>query len=136
MSEVKAQLETAIAAHQAGRLDEAESGYRRVLESDSGLAEAHFMLGLAQLQRARPEEVRKCLAQALAIDPGKLLLGGRSMPLDRHGQDVLRYRGPSGTHKAFSAAAVLQSEIRILNGEKPTIKDQTAFKDKFVLFGL
>jgi len=70
-----------------------------------------------------------------AVRPGRLTVGDRSIPIDRDGRAVLRYRGPSGTHKAYSAAAVLQSEIRILNGERPTIQDTTAFKDKFVLFG-
>ncbi|MBU0987319.1 MAG: adenylate/guanylate cyclase domain-containing protein, partial [Proteobacteria bacterium] len=38
-------------------------------------------------------------------------------------------------HKTYSAAAVLQSEIRILAGQAPTIQDRDAFKDKYVFFG-
>ena len=69
------------------------------------------------------------------IQPGRLVIGEKSVPIDQNGHAVLRFRGPTETHKAFSAAAVLQSEIRILNGEKPTIQDENAFKDKYVLFG-
>jgi len=73
--------------------------------------------------------------QTVAVQSGRLIIGDRAIPIDRNGRAVLRYRGPSGTHKAYSAAAVLQSQIRILNGEKPTIQNPAAFKDKFVLFG-
>lgn len=66
---------------------------------------------------------------------GHLIFGDRSIPIDKEGNTILRFRGPSGTHRAYSAAAVLQSEIRMLNGEKPTIKDENAFKNKYVFFG-
>ena len=79
----------------------------------------------------------------LAANPGAnfqisqigLSINNKIIPLDTEGNAVLRYRGPSGTHRVFSAAAVLQSEIRILSGEEPTIKDKDAFRDKYVLFG-
>jgi len=62
-------------------------------------------------------------------------VGERVIPVDADGFTILRYRGPSGTHRTYSAAAVLQSEIQIINGEQPNIKDRNAFKDKYVLFG-
>lgn len=71
----------------------------------------------------------------IQIEPGKLTIGGKAVHIDRQGNVILRYRGPSGTHKAYSAAAVLQSEIRSISGEDPTISDKQAFKDKYVLFG-
>ena len=71
----------------------------------------------------------------IQIEPGKLTIGGKAVHIDRQGNVILRYRGPSGTHKAYSAAAVLQSEIRSMSGEDPTISDKQAFKDKYVLFG-
>jgi len=55
--------------------------------------------------------------------------------INQKGNAVLNYRGISGTHKAYSAAAVLQSEIRMLIGETPTIRDENAFRDKYVFFG-
>lgn len=72
---------------------------------------------------------------SLKIEAENLKIGEQTIPIDRQGNVILRYRGPSGTHKAFSAAAVLQSEIRIRSGEEPSIQDKNTFKDKYVLFG-
>ena len=72
---------------------------------------------------------------SLEFQPRNLTVGGRKIPIDRNGYAILRYRGPSGTHKVYNAAAVLQSEIQIQNGEQPNIRDPNAFKDKYVLFG-
>ncbi len=71
----------------------------------------------------------------LEFSPGNLKVGERKVPIDTNGDTILRYRGPSGTHKIYSAAAVLQSEIQVINGEQPNIRDPNAFKDKYVLFG-
>ncbi len=70
MAELSEDLESAIAAHKAGRIDEAEAGYRRVLADHPRAAEAHFMLGLVHLHKSRLEEARGCLEEAVAIDPG------------------------------------------------------------------
>jgi adenylate cyclase len=83
------------------------------------------------------------LATFLAAEPktnidgtaGKWRIGTRTLALDRKGFALLRYRGPTGTYKAYSAAAVIQSEIRVRDGQAPTIDDPLAFKDKYVLFG-
>jgi len=72
---------------------------------------------------------------SLEFSPGHLKVGERKIPIDANGDTILRYRGPSGTHKIYSAAAVLQSEIQIINGEQPNIRDPDAFKDKYVMFG-
>jgi adenylate cyclase len=79
----------------------------------------------------------------LAANPGATLelgsrnlkVGERKIPIDANGDTILRYRGPSGTHRIYSAAAVLQSEIQIINGEQPNIRNPNAFKDKYVMFG-
>ena len=85
-------------------------------------------LGLGAYLAAHPE-------LQLSIGPKILTVGTKKIPMDEDGRTILRFRGPSGTHKKYSAAAVLQSEIQILNGESPNIKDPNAFKDKYVLFG-
>ncbi len=72
----------------------------------------------------------------LQILQDRVILNGISIPVDRNGSAILRYRGPAGTYKTFSAAAVIQSEIQLLNGESPNIKDPAAFKDKYVFFGM
>jgi adenylate cyclase len=64
-----------------------------------------------------------------------LLLGDKSTRLDNQGRMLLRYRGPAGTHRKFSAAAVIQSELRLMEGGKPTIDDASIFKDCYVFFG-
>lgn len=64
-----------------------------------------------------------------------LTLGGKSIPLDDRGNVILNFRGPSGTHRTVSAAAVIQSELRLLQGEAPTIRDRDIFKNRHVLFG-
>ena len=102
--------------------------YRRVRLF--GVFDNHILpaLGIGPFLAANPQTTA-------AIQPGRLTIAKTSIPIDDKGNAILRFRGPSGTHQAYSAAAVLQSEIRILNGEAPTIQDPDAFKDKYVLFG-
>jgi adenylate cyclase len=71
----------------------------------------------------------------MKIESGNFMVDEKIIPIDGQGNALLNYRGISGTHKAYSAAAVLQSEIRFLRGEAPTIQDENAFKDKYVFFG-
>ncbi len=61
-------------------------------------------------------------------------ISGRKIPLDSSGQAILNFRGKSGTHKAYSAAALIRSEIQMRNGEKPQL-DPAIFKDKYVFLG-
>ena len=85
-------------------------------------------LGLGAYLAANPDV-------KMQIKPGKLIVNQKIIPIDGQGNAILNYRGISGTHKAYSAAAVIQSEIRILNGETPTIRDKNAFRGKYVFFG-
>jgi adenylate cyclase len=85
-------------------------------------------LGLGTYLAANPQTI-------LAFSPHHLQVGNRDIPMDADGSTILRYRGPSGTHRTFSAAAVLQSEIQFLDGQQPNIDDQNAFRNKYVLFG-
>jgi adenylate cyclase len=86
-------------------------------------------LGLASLLAASPEE-------KVEIAGGTIQVSGKSIPIDSNGYAILRYRGPSGTYMTFSAASVIQSELRIEAGQEPPIKDLGVFKDCYVLFGL
>ena len=85
-------------------------------------------LALASLLAASP-------GARVAMRPGGMTIAGKTIPLDRNGYAVLRFRGPSGTYRAFSAAAVIQSELRLQAGEEPVIKDPEAFRDCHVIFG-
>jgi adenylate cyclase len=74
----------------------------------------------------------------LRIEPGRLIVGDKFIPIDNQGNAVLRYRGRSGTHKAYSAQEVLQAQFRLINDEEPTSRDKAIakdLKDKYVLFG-
>ncbi len=64
----------------------------------------------------------------------KLTIGNRTIPVDAEGNAVLRFNGPSLTHKAYNAAEVLQSAAQRLSGETPKL-DPAVFKDKYVFFG-
>jgi len=70
----------------------------------------------------------------LSIRPGQLVVGNVRVPIDSNGRAILRYRGPTLTHKAYSAAAILQSYQQISDGKTPTV-DPSVLKDKYVLFG-
>jgi adenylate cyclase len=72
---------------------------------------------------------------ALSIAPGSLTIGGKQVPIDAAGRALLRYRGPTRTHFAKSAASVVQSELLIRDGQAPTV-DPALFKDKYVFFGV
>ena len=72
--------------------------------------------------------------ESLAIRPGELSVDGTRVPIDSDGRAILRYRGPTLTHRAYSAAAVLQAYQQMTDGKKPAL-DPSVFKDKYVLFG-
>lgn len=58
------------------------------------------------------------------------------IPLDADGCVRLRFRGPSGVHAAYSAAAVIQSELCLREGLEPPIPDGAAlFGGKYVIVG-
>ena len=70
----------------------------------------------------------------LEIRSGEFRAGDLRVPLDGDGRAVLRYRGPSQTHAAVNAGAVLRSEIALREGGIPEI-DPAFFADRYVLFG-
>lgn len=80
----------------------------------------------------------------LLVEPGhevllegqRLSVDGHGFELDEQGRALLRYRGRAGTHQMFSAASVIQSELRLQEGGVPPIRDASVFKDCYVFFGL
>lgn len=71
---------------------------------------------------------------AIGIKPGTLTVGGVPVPIDSEGRAVIRYR-PVRSESTYSAAAVIQSEIQLMNGEAPGL-DPSVFKDAYVFFGV
>lgn len=57
-----------------------------------------------------------------------------SVPLDKSGQMIIRYHGPTGSYQTFSAAAVINSFALQESGLSPQIS-AAVFKDKIVLVG-
>jgi len=73
-------------------------------------------------------------APSLQIQKHHLRVGGKIVPIDAAGRTILNFRGPSGTHKAYSAASIIQSELRLQNREPGSVSVDD-FKDAYVLFG-
>ncbi len=67
-------IQTAMQHHQTGRLDEAESLYRQVLESDPAQPQALHMLGVLSHQRGKSEEGVRLIEKALTFDPNAPVL--------------------------------------------------------------
>ncbi|MCO6400664.1 MAG: adenylate/guanylate cyclase domain-containing protein [Verrucomicrobia bacterium] len=84
-------------------------------------------LGFAAYLAGHPE-------QEVRMGERELQLGDASVPLDAMGRVLLRFRGHSGTHPVVSAAAVIQSELRMREGQKAPL-DPEMFRDSYVLFG-
>ncbi len=87
------------------------------------------------------------LAAYLVANPGSVISGDKekilisppgsqpvSIPLDNEGRMILNFRGKAGTHKSYSAAAVIQSDLRIRDGQAPVIKPEE-LRGKHVIFG-
>jgi adenylate cyclase len=71
---------------------------------------------------------------SLSIRPRVLTIDGRKIPIDSDGRAILRFRGPSITHKSYSAQAVLQSEQQMLEGKSVNL-DPSVLKGAYVFFG-
>ena len=69
------------------------------------------------------------------LKDNELNVGQLRVPLDDLGRAILNFRGRSGTHESFSAAAIIQSEIRLLEGGTPVV-DPSELAGKYVLFGV
>lgn len=125
------QLRANAAALGAVRLDPDRDGvFRRIAPFRLFDDQIVPTLGLAAFLLDRSREG----PPALSVRENVLEIANARIPIDQFGRVILRYRGPSGTHEAFSAAAVIQSELRLQSGEAPTI-DPAVFRDKFVFLG-
>ncbi len=77
--------------------------------------------------REQPTDVR--------MESGGLAAGGHRVPVDGAGRAILRFRGPSGTHKAYGAAAIIQSELRLAEGATNPVVHPSELRDKYVFVG-
>ncbi len=102
--------------------------YRKVPVFSRFQNQAVPSLGLGLYLAAHP-------AAKVGFEPGRLTVDGKTIPLDDRGKAILNYRGPSGTHAVYSAAWVIQSELRAREGQALGDEVLLAFKDKYVFFG-
>ncbi len=58
----------------------------------------------------------------------------KDVPLDRRGRMIIRYHGPAGTYRTWSAAAIINSWAQMEEGKAPQI-DPKEFAGKTVLVG-
>jgi len=70
----------------------------------------------------------------LSIEPGLLRMDTFAVPIDGNGRAILRYRGSHDVYHPLSAAAVIQSELRLRDGEPPSV-DPAQLAGKYVFFG-
>jgi adenylate cyclase len=70
----------------------------------------------------------------LRIAPGQLTVGDLRVPIDGEGRAILRFRGPTLTHRNYTAASVLQAAQQLLEGSSPSL-DPSVFRDAYVFFG-
>ncbi|MEZ4589435.1 MAG: tetratricopeptide repeat protein [Gemmatimonadales bacterium] len=95
MSLAPAGFERALAAQQAGRVDEAITLYRRIVARQPGFAPAHFNLGLLYLSRNELAEAVHCFEGAARLRPTAadawLNLGAALERLERLADAVLAY---------------------------------------------
>jgi adenylate cyclase len=69
------------------------------------------------------------------FEKGRLKICGKTIPIDRQGRIILRFRGPAGVFQTYSAAAVIESDMLAGAGREETIESAESFKDAFVLLG-
>lgn len=123
--------EIAAAYHGLGNVSaqpEDDSIYRRVALLNQLKGQPVPSLPLALLLAVEPQ-------LPLQLEPGRLQVGGRVVPLDANGQAILRFHGPAGTFPTLSAAAVIQSELRLQSGASPVV-DPARLRGAYVIFGL
>jgi len=85
---------------------------RPILEHDG---QSYWTLGLAAYRAASPDSMP-------------------AIPVDRNGRAILRWRGTIPTNQAISAAAAVQSFLRLQSGESPVVQPSVV-SNKYVLFG-
>ncbi|MEW6078924.1 MAG: adenylate/guanylate cyclase domain-containing protein [Thermodesulfobacteriota bacterium] len=88
-------------------------------------------LGLAGYLAANPSET-------VLLSRNELRIGSRTIPLDDSGQVILHYRRGPDTRQAYttvSAQAVIQSEVRLQEGNTDTVLNPDDFRGSYVLVG-
>jgi len=114
-------IDRAIAAHQRGALEEAESLYRHILAVDNRDFDALHMLGVVCAQRGQFEQAEQLLRTALSIDPSIAQClqnyGNVLYHLGRNGDAAESYRGALIRKPGFLAALVPLVSLWLAEGK-------------------
>src|SRR4051812_45757877 len=68
-NDTESALREAITSHQAGRIDDAEAQYRRILTVTATCSDAHHGLGVIAFQRGLLEEAAHAIFHAISLQP-------------------------------------------------------------------
>ena len=71
---------------------------------------------------------------AVEVESDAVCIAGQRYPMDSQGRAVLRYNDPAESYERLSAAAIIQSELRLREGGDPII-DPASLKGAYVIFG-
>ena len=82
---------------------------------------------------SRPDHPSLALA-AWQLGTGANESARQRLPMDSCGRMILDFAGKTGFHESFNAAAIIQSEMNLQSGEKPSV-DPAVFSNAFVLVG-
>src|SRR4051812_45106003 len=116
-NQVEQALSAAMDHHRAGRLREAEAGYRHVLSRDSRNARALHLLGLIAHHTGHHREAEQLIRQSLAIDDRScdghndlglvLLTLGRPQEAVEHFARAMELAPPGFAHPTNNLGAAL-----------------------------
>lgn len=127
---VQAEFEKALALHQKGEFDEAESVYRAVLRQQPDHSDALHYLGVAHAMRQRFAEASELMRQAIAIDPDNEAahtnLGNVLKALNHHEDALVSYD---------RALALNPDGVEVLNNRGATLGDLGRHEEALESYG-
>ena len=112
-------LAEALAHHQRGDLEAAESGYLAVIDTDPGNADAHHLLSILRLQQGRAEEALPLIDKVIALAPEAADAYGNKgtalQALERYGEAAFAFRtaigyAPDAAHHHYNLGNTLRAD--------------------------
>ncbi|MCW7753309.1 adenylate/guanylate cyclase domain-containing protein [Desulfobotulus sp. H1] len=107
---------------------DADGVYRNMRAFTSFDGRAFPSLGLATWLAAHPEV-------SIVYGEKRIIIDQRTIPLNHNHETRLRFRGPSRTHTAIPAGAILRSAILEMQGHDADLPEADRLKDAYVLIG-
>lgn len=129
--DVNAAIDRAVALHQAGNLPEAEAGYRDILVLAPGLADLHYLLGMACLGQGRSAAAVASLRAALNLKAtsGEWWLNfGIALRQDGQGEEALAAFATAVDR--FAGQPVRQADALAERGAQLAAQGQSASAEK------